>query len=46
MMVAVVTLQTGGMTFEFAINEEGASAMTQNLQKFLDMVQSKGRRSN
>jgi hypothetical protein len=41
-MVAVLTLQTGELTFEFAINEDGAKAMAGNLQQFLDMVQSRG----
>jgi type IV secretory pathway VirB4 component len=45
-MVAVLTLQTGELTFEFAINEEGAKAMARNLQQFLDMVQSSGGRPN
>jgi hypothetical protein len=41
-MVAVLTLQTGDLTFEFAMNEDGAKAMARNLQQFLDMVQSRG----
>jgi hypothetical protein len=41
-MVAVLTLQTGELTFEFAINEDGAKAMAGNLQQFLDMVQAGG----
>ncbi len=45
-MVAVLTLQTGDLTFEFAINEDGAKAMAGNLQQFLDMVQSRGARAN
>jgi type IV secretory pathway VirB4 component len=45
-MVAVLTLQTGELTFEFAINEEGAKAMARNLQQFLNMVQSSGGRPN
>jgi hypothetical protein len=45
-IVAVLTLQTGDLTFEFAINEEGAQAMVGNLQQFLDMVQSRGGRTN
>lgn len=36
-MVAVLTHQTGDLTFEFAINEDGAKAMVDNLQQFLDM---------
>jgi hypothetical protein len=42
-MVAVLTLQTGNLTFEFAINEDGAKAMVENLQQFLDMMQSRGK---
>jgi hypothetical protein len=42
-MVALLTLETGELTFEFAINEDGAQAMVGNLQQFLDMVQSRGR---
>jgi hypothetical protein len=42
-MVALLTLETGELAFEFAINDEGARAMVENLQQFLDMVQSKGR---
>jgi hypothetical protein len=34
------------LTFEFAINEDGAKAMARNLQQFLDMVESKGGRPN
>jgi hypothetical protein len=45
-MVAVLTLRTGDLTFEFAINEDGAKAMARNLQQFLDMVESKGGRPN
>jgi hypothetical protein len=45
-MVALLTLETGELTFEFAINEDGAQAMVGNLQQFLDMVQSKGGRAN
>jgi hypothetical protein len=37
-IVAVLTLETGGLTFEFAINEHGAHAMVSNLQQFLDMT--------
>jgi hypothetical protein len=44
-IVAVLTLQTGELTFEFAINEAGAQAMVGNLQQFLHMVQSKGGRA-
>jgi hypothetical protein len=43
---SVLTLQTGDLTFEFAINEDGAKAMAGNLQQFLDMVQSRGARAN
>ncbi len=42
-MVALLTLETGELTFEFAINEDGAKAMAGNLQQFLEMVQSGGR---
>lgn len=42
-MVALLTLETGELTFEFAINEDGARAMVGNLQQFLEMVQSGGR---
>jgi hypothetical protein len=45
-MVALLTLETGELTFEFAINEDGAEAMVGNLQQFLDMVQSRGGRAN
>jgi hypothetical protein len=45
-MVALLTLQTGELTFEFAINDDGAKAMVENLQQFLDMVASKGGRPN
>jgi hypothetical protein len=45
-MVDLFTLETGELTFEFAINEEGAEAMVENLQQFLDMVQSKGGTAN
>jgi hypothetical protein len=45
-MVALLTLETGELTFEFAINEDGAQAMVGNLQQFLDMVQSRGGRAN
>jgi hypothetical protein len=45
-MVDLLTLETGELTFEFAINEEGAEAMVENLQQFLDMVQSKGGTAN
>ncbi|WP_353645113.1 hypothetical protein [Mesorhizobium sp. WSM2239] len=45
-MVALLTLQTGELTFEFAINDDGAKAMVENLQQFLDMVESKGGRAN
>jgi hypothetical protein len=45
-MIAVLTLETGELTFEFAINEEAARAMVENLHQFLDMVQSRDRRAN
>ena len=45
-MVALLTLETGELTFEFAINEDGAKAMAGNLQQFLEMVQSRGGRAN
>jgi hypothetical protein len=41
-MVAVLTLESGDFTFEFAINDDGAQAMVASLQQFLDMVQSRG----
>jgi hypothetical protein len=41
-IVALLTLETGELPFEFAINEDGAQAMVENLQQFLDMVQSRG----
>jgi hypothetical protein len=41
-MVALLTLETGELSFEFAINAEGARAIVENLQQFLDMVQSRG----
>jgi hypothetical protein len=45
-IVAVLTLQTGDLTFEFAVNDAGAEAMVESLQQFLDMVQSRGGRVN
>lgn len=36
-MVALLTLETGELAFEFAINEEGAEVMVENLQQFLGM---------
>jgi hypothetical protein len=45
-MVALLTLETGELAFEFAINENGAQAMVGNLQQFLDVVQSKGGKAN
>jgi hypothetical protein len=45
-MVALLTLETGELTFEFAINEDGAQAMVGNLQQFLDMVQSTSSKAN
>jgi hypothetical protein len=42
--VAVLTLQTGELTFEFAISEDGARAMAGNLEQFLDMVEARGGR--
>jgi hypothetical protein len=41
-MVALLTLETGELAFEFAINKDVAQAMVGNLQQFLDMVQWKG----
>jgi hypothetical protein len=46
MMVAVLTVETGELTFEFAINEDGAEAMVENLQQFLEMAQSRGARAS
>jgi hypothetical protein len=45
-MVALLTLETGELAFEFAISENGAEAMVENLQQFLDMVQSTGGRAS
>jgi hypothetical protein len=45
-MVAVLTLETGELTFEFAINDEGAQLMIEYLQQFIDLVRSNGRRNN
>jgi hypothetical protein len=45
-VIAVLTLQSGELTFEFAINAEGAKAMAANLQQFLDIVGSSGGRAN
>ncbi len=45
-IVALLTLQTGELTFEFAINEDGARAMAGNLEQFLAMVESRGGRAN
>jgi hypothetical protein len=42
-MVALLTLETGELTFEFVLNEDGAQAMVENLHQFLQMVQSSGR---
>jgi hypothetical protein len=38
-MVALLTVESGELAFEFAVNEDGAEAMIENLQQFLDMVQ-------
>jgi hypothetical protein len=43
-MVALLTLESGELAFEFAVNEDGAEAMIENLQQFLDMAQ--GGRAN
>jgi hypothetical protein len=45
-MVAFLTLQTGELTFEFAINEEGVEEMVESLRQFVDMMESKGNRAN
>lgn len=45
-VVAILTLQSGDQTFEFAINGEGATAMAEDLRAFLDIVQSRGGRPN
>jgi hypothetical protein len=45
-LVAVLTLESGELTFEFAINDEGAKATAGNVQQFLDMVRSRGARAN
>jgi hypothetical protein len=39
-VVALLTLQSGDLAFEFAINQDGANAMVGSLQPFLDMIQS------
>ncbi len=41
-----LTFQTGELTFEFAINEDGAQAMVENLQQFLELAGSRGGRVN
>jgi hypothetical protein len=38
-MVALLTVESGELAFEFAVNEDGAEAMIENLQQFLDMAQ-------
>jgi hypothetical protein len=38
-MVALLTVECGELAFEFAVNEDGAEVMIENLQQFLDMVQ-------
>ena len=43
-MVALLTVESGELAFEFAVNEDGAEAMIENLQQFLDMVH--GARTN
>jgi hypothetical protein len=45
-MVALLTVETGELTFEFAINEDGVKALIENLQQFVDLVQSNGGRAN
>lgn len=45
-MVALLSLYSGELTFEFAINEDGARAMAGNLEQFLDMVESRDGRAN
>ncbi len=44
--VALLTLETGKRTFEFAINEDGAKAMVEYLQQFVELVQSNGGKAN
>jgi hypothetical protein len=45
-MVALLTIETGELTFEFAVNEDGAKAIVENLRQFVDLVQSNGGRAN
>lgn len=45
-MVALLTVETGELTFEFAVNEDGAKALIENLQQFVDLAQSNGGRAN
>jgi hypothetical protein len=45
-MVALLTVEAGELTFEFAINEDGVKALIENLQQFVDLVQSNGGRAN
>jgi hypothetical protein len=44
--VAILTLETGELTFEFAINEDGARALAGNLEQFVAMAGSRGGRAN
>jgi hypothetical protein len=45
-MVALLTVEAGERTFAFAINEDGVKALIENLQQFVDLVQSNGGRAN
>lgn len=40
-MVAVLTVEAGGLTFEFAINQDGAKAIAGNLEQFLHLLESR-----
>jgi hypothetical protein len=44
-MVALLTVETGELTYEFAINED-VKALIENLQQFVDLAQSNGGRAN
>jgi hypothetical protein len=45
-MVALLTVETGELTYEFAINEDGVKVLIENLQQFVDLAQSNGGRAN
>jgi hypothetical protein len=44
--VAVLTLESGELRFDFAINEDGARAMVGNLQQFLHLMETRSKRPN